>query len=276
MPFNDYKNALENRIKQIAERYGDTICEFEVMNEIFQKKEWETPLRKDVVWSFKTARKYLKNNKLIINDGQNVWDDFANGNLQYFNLIKQSLDSGAPIDSIGVQSHIMWCSKTSLYPENLWGFYEKYAELNLPFSITEVTIPSILNGTQDEAAQAEFLKCLYSLWFGVKGMESIIYWNLINGYAHGATPGDMTVGENVYSGGLLNFDTSKRPSYHALNELINKEWKTNLELGSNDFGIVNFNGFFGKYEISTFINGKKERAIVDLTRQNNLQEIYLK
>ncbi|MBO5224615.1 MAG: endo-1,4-beta-xylanase [Clostridia bacterium] len=273
LDFVEYKKALENRMKIIAERYADEICDFEVMNEILQKKNWETEARKDVKWSFATARKYFKNNKLIINEGNNVWDDHLKGNDQYYDLIKENLNHNVPIDGVGIQGHLMWGTAESINPYNLWSFFEKYENLGLPLSITEVTIPSVFNDKTDGEMQAEILKNVYSLWFGIKGMEAIIYWNLIDGYAYGAQPGDMSVGENVYRGGLLNFDGEEKIAYKVLGKLINQEWKTHFEGKTDDKGRMTFNGFYGDYEICFRYNGKVIKKRITLNRNHSQSNI---
>ena len=268
LDFSEYKAALELRMKTIAERYADEIPDFEVMNEILQSKKWETPLRKDVEWSFATARKYFKNNKLIINEGNNVWDHHLNGTSVYYDLIEENLKKGVPIDGIGVQAHLMWSSKEGLNPHNLWSFFEKYERLGLPLSITEATIPAAYDGKVDEELQAQLLKCLYSLWFGIKGMEAIIYWNLIDGYAYGATPGDMSAGENIHSGGLLAFDGSEKKAFKALDALVNHEWRTNLVGKTDGGGRMAFNGFYGDYEVCLKDNGREVKKTVALNKND--------
>jgi GH35 family endo-1,4-beta-xylanase len=268
LEFSEYKAALELRMKTIAERYADVIPDFEVMNEIVQAKKWETPLRKDVQWSFATARKYFKNNKLIINDGNNVWDHHLNGTSPYYDLIEENLKNGVPIDGIGVQAHVMWSSKEGLNPYNLWSFFDKYEKFGLPLSITEVTIPGAFDEKVDEEMQAELLRCLYSLWFGIKDMEAIIYWNLIDGYAYGANPGDMTVGENVHRGGLLRFDASEKKAFKVLEELVNREWRTNLASKTDRQGRISFNGFYGDYEVCCRDGGKVIKKTVSLNKEN--------
>ena len=70
------KKYLEKRIARIAERYADKISSMEVINETLLREETHDYRRstdffreKDLVeWSFETARKYLPDNKLIINE----------------------------------------------------------------------------------------------------------------------------------------------------------------------------------------------------------------
>ena len=96
-------------------------------------------------------------------------------------------------------------------------------------------------------------------------MEQIIYWNLVDGYTYvpsadleqiRSTQGNMTVGENVYYGGLIRFDMTPKPAYVALDRLINSEWRTNLDLKADSNGKATFRGFFGEYEIE-ITKGKK-------------------
>lgn len=276
LDFAEYKKELENRMKIIAKRYADEIHDFEVMNEILQKKKWETEVRKDVKWSFNTARKYFKSNKLIINEGNNVWDEHLKGDNQYYDLIEENLNHNVPIDGVGIQGHLMWGTPKSINPYNLWSFFEKFEKFGLPLSITEVTVPSVFKGKTDDEMQAELLKNVYSLWFGIKGMEAIIYWNLIDGYAYGAQPGDMNVGENVYRGGLLNFDGEEKLAYKVLDKLVNKEWKTTFAGNTDDNGKMTFNGFCGDYEVCLNYNGKTIKKRISLSKNNTQSSIICK
>jgi hypothetical protein len=61
----------------------------------------------------------------------------------------------------------------------------------------------------------------------------------------------MSVGENVYYGGLLRFDLSPKPAYYAIKDLITKEWHTELEVETDENGYARFRGFYGDYEAST-------------------------
>ena len=129
--------------------------------------------------------------------------------------------------------------------------------------------------------QAKILEYLYTVWFSHPSMKQIIYWNLVDGYAYVENPtpeairwsqGNMTVGENVYYGGLLRFDMTPKPAYITLDNLINKKWHTELNSILNDEGCVNFRGFYGDYEIEI----TKDRKTVSKTftlsskKKNNL------
>ena len=79
-------------------------------------------------------------------------------------------------------------------------------------------------------------------------MKSIVWWNLVDGYAAYAPLGSCE-GENRYGGGLLRFDMTEKPAYKVLDRLINHEWKTSLET-ELDSDSLSFRGFYGEYEIT--------------------------
>jgi hypothetical protein len=52
-----------------------------------------------------------------------------------------------------------------------------------------------------------------------------------------------------------------KPSYYALNKLINEEWKTNLVVKVNEGGNATFRGFKGEYLVCwKDINGKEHQS----------------
>ena len=140
-----------------------------------------------------------------------------------------------------------------------------YASLQKPLQITEVTVPAYSRETEDEELQAEIIEKLYSVWFSHPGVEQIVYWNLVDGYAHlwdpdpakiAASQGDMTLGENYYYGGLLRFDLSPKPAYFKIKELLRERWHTKAEAVTDENGCAAFRGFYGDYEIEISAGGQ--------------------
>ena len=78
----------------------------------------------------------------------------------------------------------------------------------------------------------------------------------------------MSVGENVYYGGLLRFDLTPKPAYLVLDNLINKKWRTELDLTSNGEGCVDFRGFYGDYEIEITSNEKTIKKTFTLSSKS--------
>lgn len=261
------KSLLEKRMRELAERYARRIRMWEVTNETF----WGTNFRGSnfyqqddfIEWSFKTAEKYFPANELIINEWAGVWSGYQRDRSRYYMQIERALLKGARIDGVGMQFHMFHqgsaedvVRKTRDFydPMRLFDVMDTYAKLGKPLQITEITIPAYSEDPGDEETQAEILRTLYRIWFSHRAMKAIIYWNLPDGYAAFAEPGDFSGGENLYYGGLCRFDMTPKPAYRVVQDLFGKEWRTNFERDVG--GQFSFRGFHGTYELEATANGR--------------------
>ena len=278
------KEKYEERIKILAERYGDLIPVWEVTNETlyFIKDSSVLYNQPDLIeWCFKCAEKYLPKNKLLINDAHcNIWNVFNGYRSQYYMQIERAIKNGARIDGIGMQFHMFYRredekKETELFydPMHIYQVLDRYSDFGKPLSITELTIPAYSQNEEDEAIQAEILKWLYSIWFSHENVEAIIYWNLVDGYAAFAPQGDMTAGENYYYGGLMRFDMTPKPAFYMIRDLFEKQWHTEETKHTNNIGMIDFSGFYGDYEVT--VDGKKTQKISLIKGGENNFEIVL-
>jgi len=269
----EIKAALKKRYSEIAERYGDKIPTIEVTNEMEWTKGrtafYDAP--EDVEWCFKLAEKYFPNNQLVINEHTSLcWADKCRATDKYYAYIEANLLKGARIDAIGMQYHQFKkreeeydSTRVTYDPVEIYKHLDLYANFGKPLQITEVTIPAYSWEPEDEAIQAELIEHLYKIWFSHPNVEQIIYWNMVDGYAHfwdpdpekiKASQGDMTLGENYYYGGLLRFDLSPKPAYFIIKNLFEKVWHTEEALVTDENGQAVFRGFYGDYEVT--VDGK--------------------
>lgn len=282
----EIKTELERRYSEISKRYAKVINTIEVTNEMAWDKG-RTAFYDDpdyVYWCFKLAEKYFPNNQLVINETtNNCWNDKCRVTDKYYSYIEANLLKGARIDAIGMQYHLFnprekeyELTRGLLNPERLYKYMDTYSNFNKPLQITEVTVPAYSWNKEDEEIQAEIIEKLYTIWFSHPSVEQIIYWNLVDGYAHlwDATPekiaksqGDMTIGENYYYGGLLRFDLSPKPAYYKIKELLTKKWHTELSANSNENGVIDFKGFYGGYELEITFNGKTTTKEINLSKK---------
>lgn len=273
----EVKLALENRFKEISERYKDKIPTIEVTNEM-EWKDGKTAFYKEpdyIEWCFKTAEKYFPANQLVVNEWSGLpWIDRCMATDKYYAYIEANMLKGARIDAIGMQYHMFFRAEneyeaTRAYynPKNLYEHMDLYSNFGKPLQITEVTVPAYSNKPEDEDLQAEILEKLYSIWFSHPNVEQIIYWNLPDGYAAFAPQGDMTVGENYYYGGLLRFDLTPKPAFLKLKELIQKQWHTEESLATDACGETEINGFYGDYEVSVEALGKTVTKKISLLKK---------
>ena len=283
----EVKAALDIRCQQISQRYADKIPTIEVTNEM----EWlagKTAFYDEpdyVEWCFKLAEKYFPNNQLVINEHtSSCWQDRCRATDKYYAYIEANLLKGARIDAIGMQYHMFFrkedeYERTRPYydPQKLYKHMDLYALFGKPLQVTEVTIPAYSWDSEDESIQAEILENLYTVWFSHPNVEQIIYWNMVDGYAHlwdpdpvkiQASQGNMTLGENYYHGGLLRFDLTPKPAYFTIKNLFEKVWHTEETLLSDQTGNCCFHGFYGDYEIT--VNGKNYWAVLDKSGENHI------
>lgn len=282
------KELLDKRFHELADRYGDQIAGWEVINETMEvkgEKDRRLFREPDVVeWSFDRARRYFKNNQLIINEASGaVWEQFKYNRSAYYMQIERALLNHASIDTIGMQYHMFYpreeegiCIEQMGNPEKLFAVLDQYGKLNKPIQITEVTIPAYSKDEEDEEIQAELLKGLYSIWFSHEAVEAIIYWNMVDGYAAFAPQGDMAAGENYYHGGLLRFDMSQKPAYKVIKDLFQKEWHTEASCVTDEDGRAMFKGFYGRYILTFEAEGEMIEKEIDLSKKaSNHFEIVL-
>ena len=285
---DEVKAALEERYKQVAERYADKIRTIEITNEM----EWlngKTAFYDQpdfIMWCFEKAQTYFPNNQLAINEGTNLcWEDSCRVTDKYYAYIEANMLKGARIDAIGMQYHLFHrredayvATRKTLNPESLYRHMDLYAQFGKPLQITEVTIPAYSWEEEDEQVQAEILEQLYSIWFSHPSVEQIVYWNVIDGYAYvadldpekiAASQGDMTVGENYYHGGLLRFDMTPKPAYYTIKNLIQNVWHTEETLVTSENGTCSFRGFYGEYELEFDENGKTMKKTVSLSSKDD-------
>ena len=281
----EVKQELERRYSEISARYADKIPTIEVTNEMAWT-QGKTAFYDDpdyVRWCFELAEKFFPNNQLVINEATyNSWEDTCRSTGKYYAYIEANILKGARIDAIGMQYHLFndaeleyQKTRSTLNPENLYKHMDLYSNFGKPLQITEVTIPAYSWETEDEEIQAEIIEKLYTIWFSHPNVEQIIYWNLVDGYAHlwdpdpekiKASQGNMTLGENYYHGGLLRFDLSPKPAYFKIKELLQKQWHTEIELVTDENGNAEFRGFYGNYCANVEFGRQKVKTEFSLSK----------
>lgn len=258
---------IDKRIEQIATRYGDKIQMWDVVNEI-KNRHMDVPMPKSFAFlAFKKANQaFPKESILMINETTSIWYDIKGEYSFYYLAIENLLLKGARIDAIGLQCHFFHgdqeykdvVSGKRMRPKEIFEVLDTYADFDKPLHITELTIPTIPNSPEGEKIQATVTRNLYRIWFSHPNVQSIVWWNMVDNTA--------APGEDKWRGGFLKEDFTPKASYHVLNEMINKEWKTNLNLKGNPQGNVNFLGYYGKYQITAQAGNKTIKKTIALTK----------
>ena len=117
----------------------------------------------------------------------------------------------------------------------------KILDVGKPIHLSEITITAGDTTPRGRMLQAILTRNLYRLWFSIKPMMGITWWNVVDDCG---APGEPSLS------GLFTRGMNPKPAYYALNELINKEWRTNLKCQADKNGKVAFRGFRGNYRLS--------------------------
>jgi len=258
-----------NRIRRDVSDFAGLIDMWDVINEavimpIFDKYDnGITRICKDlgrirlIRETFHAAKKANPEAVLLLND-------FETGEA-YDILIEGCLEAGIPIDVIGIQSHMH---------QGFWGvektneILERFSRFGLPLHFTETTLVSgnimprhivDLNDykvdewpstPEGEERQAEEAVTYYKTLFANPLVESITWWNFVDGgWLHAPA-------------GFMRKDFSIKPVYDSLHNLIKNEWWTKpATYKSSIEGELEVSGFLGTYQID--IDGTKSEFKID-------------
>ena len=266
---DELNKQMERRIRVIAERYGDRVSSWDVCNESATDFERGNhvpgaKLCKSVYGfmpgdytyhSFQVADDaFPKSVQLNIND--------YNLGRCYPDQVDDLRSRGCRIDIMGAQTHLFnpqTCldiaeGKSDIQsPERVWKTMETIARAGLPIHLSEITITAPNNDERGQAIQAVIARDLYRLWFSIKPMMGITWWNVVDDCG---APGEPSVS------GLFSRDMAPKPAFHALDGLINGEWKTTKELRAGKDGAVSFRGFRGHYRLSWTQDGREHETTV--------------
>ncbi|MDO5580452.1 MAG: endo-1,4-beta-xylanase [Planctomycetia bacterium] len=236
---------FEAHIRELAQRYGSRISEWDVVNESYDQAS-RGPVPDDYVYkTFKWCEKYFpKTVKFSTNECDLSWGPTP----RYTQIARDLVDRGVRVDLMGVQAHLYSPKECAAIaqgakirtPDQINAILACMSEANLPIHISEITISAPSDDEKGRNIQAIIAKNLYRLWFSHPNICRITWWNAVDG---GAVPNEPS------TSGIFTKDLQKKPVYHVLDDLINKQWRTNLTVKPVD-GKISFRGFRGKYRIT--------------------------
>jgi GH35 family endo-1,4-beta-xylanase len=198
----------------------------------------------DYTWqSFKVAQKAFPDDVLL-----NI-NDYNLGSC-YPKQVDDLVARGCKVDVMGAQMHL-FNPKTCLEiaegtsdaqsPASVWETMARIGAAGKPLHLSEITIPAPGNDEKGQAIQAVIARNLYRLWFSIKPMAGITWWNLVDDCG---APGEPSIS------GLFSRDMDPKPAYHALRALIQDEWMTRTTAKADKEGALSFRGFRGTYRLS--------------------------
>ncbi len=182
-----------------------------------------------------------------------LYNDF-NVSPAFEELVGALQAAGAPVDAIGIQSHM---HKGAWPVEKVWQTCETYARFGLPLHFTEATILSgrpkgpedndwhkrqldWISTPEGEQRQLEEGKRFYTTLFSHPAVEAVTWWDFSDRQAWQGAPA-----------GLVRNDMSPKPLAEWLREAFGRRWTTCATVTTDAAGTASFRGFFGTYTLRT-------------------------
>ena len=266
--------CYERRIRQIGERYGAKIHSWDVVNESatdfdhFKRKavrnrpfdaSYYGLMPADYAYkAFLWAGKYLPQTAWFNLNDYNMGDGF-------FMQAKDLVAHGARIDVVGSQMHLFNPKESAniaigkgpehLRPEKIAERFRRVSQADRPIHLSEITITAPDNSPKGQMIQAIIMRNCYRAWFSVEKMTGITWWNVVDDCG---APGEPSIS------GLFTRDMQPKTAYFAMDDLVNREWKTKTTVKAQG-GKVSFRGFRGGYRLTwKGADGKERTKIVSL------------
>jgi len=124
-----------------------------------------------------------------------------------------------------------------------------------PIHLSEITITAPDMSPRGQMVQAIIMRNLYRAWFSVEKMNGITWWNVVDDCG---APGEPSIS------GLFTRDMRPKTAYFAMDDLVNREWKTRLSAKASG-GKVAFRGFRGRYRLTwKSEDGTEQSKLVEL------------
>ncbi len=270
------RRIFQKRVADVTARFGDVVDSWDVVNESAMDFARYRRSRTGLGYWFSfyglmpgdyplhalldAKETIAPSAKLAIND-YNITSDFL---AQVVDLEKE----GARIDLVGCQMHIFdtnacrrlaqgatdvnWVGSPKVIRERL----DMMAKTGKPLHVSEVTIAAPGVDDTSRKIQAVLVRNIYRAWFSHPKTMGITWWNTVDGAG--------VAGEPLVSG-LFTREMEKKPAYDALDELINREWRTNLAVAADAGGKVAFRGFRGRYRLTwTGADGQPATKLVEV------------
>lgn len=255
------EQEFEAHIKELAKRYKGRIHNWDVVNECLNQANRGVMPDDYTYKSWSWAMKYFpKSVTFNSNECDMRWD--TQRIRRYVEIVRDLVDRGARVDYMGIQMHILRPKLASaiaagesdvLNPDKIWERLNILSEAERPIFISEVTVSATDDSEEGREIQKMLARNLYRIWFSHPKVAGITWWNMVDGGA--------VAGEPSYSG-LFDMNMKRKPSYEALDNLINHEWKTRLSTKVDAEHNISFRGFRGDYKI-TYTNRKGESVTID-------------
>ncbi len=231
------RRAVRERVTDVVTATRGMLIDWDVVNEPYTNHDLMDILGEEEMaeW-FRLARQadpdvylYLNDYNILTNGGNDK--PHQDGYARYISL----LDSlGAPLDGIGLQSHF---GTQLTAPERVLEVLDRFAAFNKQLLITEFDVQVL-----DEQLQADYLRDFLTVTFSHPAVKGFYMWGFWEG-RHWKPEAAM-----------YRQDWTPKPNAEVWNDLVYRQWWTDVEGVTGPDGVFRTRGFLGDYEIE--VNGR--------------------
>lgn len=217
-------DVMDDHISTTVGRYEGRIDTWDVANEIIDDDaNWRNSVFHEqwgedfVAEALHMAHAADPAASLFIND-YNIEGINAKSDV-YYDLAADLLDQGAPLDGIGLQSHLI----AGQVPNDMRQNIERFTDLGLEVMLTEldVRVPTPADET-DLQQQAEDYREVFEICLDIPGCSGVTVWGVTDAYSW--VPGNF---EGEGAALPIDEDYDPKPAYWAIHEALG-------ENGNND------------------------------------------
>jgi GH35 family endo-1,4-beta-xylanase len=242
------RKIIADHVTEEATATRGLVVEWDVVNEPFTERDILNVLGDDVMadW-FKLARAADPDAKLYLNDFPSLG---GGKHLDHFEATISRLRAlGAPLDGIGVQCHY---GADLVEPVQLLASLDRLSRFGLPIQATEFDIES-----SDETLQGDYFRDHLIAFFSHPSTSGVMIWGFWEG-RHWRP-----------SAAIYRTDWTPRPAGEAWNDLIYKQWWTDVKVNTDDAGRASVRGFCGLYDITAEDHDRRTTQSLQLTRDGS-------
>lgn len=247
----DIMDTCEMRVTREMTRYKGIIKEYDVINEPLtdHADHLRNTVGDSVLWNcLKWARSADPNAELYIND-YNVEYNWGQAE-EYRDLILKIKEMGGPVTGVGMQAHFWDCCRPNI--NELVRNVNIVAEAGLPIKFTEYDYGGDL--TQEEQA-ADYIKVL-TIAFSHPSIVGMYHWGLSD---------DGAWRENT---GLFNASHKPKLAADTLLYYTQKKWATNIDAEITSGELLEFNAYYGNYDIEVEFNDTVKIFSIPCLKEN--------
>ncbi len=263
----DLRARIDNHFAEILkpENTGGKCYQWDVLNEPYTSADVQGRIggvggvkpsdgllgNAEMVRWFQNARRLDPQASLYLNDFDVIEAGGINAAHQdYFFAVGQwLLDQGAPLDGLGLQGHFDQITP----PQTLQSIIDRFSALQLPMAITEFDVDLL-----DSQLQADYTRDVMTMIFSSPQFNDLLLWGFWE-KAHWQPVAAM-----------YRADWSSKPNALAFNDLVFREWWTDVDGLTDSAGRYSARGFKGEYNVTAIYRRTSHTARVTIDAKSEL------